>query len=456
MNQSILMIDDDREFLELLTLEIQNFGYTVDTLYSSGGLENKLKSKSFDLILLDVMLGQESGIDLVYKIQKINPHIPILMMSSLGDTPVVVSAMKAGATDYILKTDQGNEFKKKISEILNYVKTRDIESELLQTMGDKMIMGKSLVTQRLFHEVSRVANSEATVFLRGESGTGKSSIAEWIHKYSSRKDKPFVTIHCSAIPENLIESELFGHVRGSFTGAVQDKMGKFEFADGGTVFLDEIGELNADIQVKILRVLQSQEFERVGGLKTTKVNVRILAATNRNIEEAIRTGRFREDLFYRLNVLPIYVPSLRERREDIPVLMNHFIQHFAEKMSKSFAPLSENVMSQLKDYPWPGNIRELQNVVERAVILAQSPNLSLSDFVIQTQPIEKDYSRQANVTHTISSVQDLEYRSLVKAIESCHGNMSQAAELLGICRDTLYRRLKKYNIQTKTQKNLGL
>lgn len=455
MTKTILMIDDDGEFLQLLALEVQGFGYKVECLSSSHGLVELLQKKEFDLILLDVMLGDESGIDLVSVIQKINAKIPILMMSSLGDTHVVVNAMKAGATDYILKTDQGNEFKKKITEIFEYRKTRDVENSLIKTIGQKMIVGPSQNTHRLVHEVSKVALSDATVFLRGESGTGKSMIAELIHGFSVRKDKPFVTINCSAIPENLIESELFGHVRGSFTGAVQDKMGKFEFANGGTIFLDEIGELSADIQVKILRVLQSQEFERVGGLKTIKVDVRILAATNRNIEEAIRDGQFREDLFYRLNVLPIYVPSLRERRDDIEPLVEHYIAHHSKKMNKSFAPLTPNVLQHLKDYEWPGNIRELQNVVERAVILGQTPNLKLTDFVIQTKPIEKDYSRQTNVTHSISSVQDLEYRSLVKAIEESHGNMTRTADLLGICRDTLYRRLKKYNIQTKTGKGMS-
>lgn len=454
MSKKILIVDDDVEFLTLLSFEIQSWGYEIVTLNSSKGLEDKVGKEEPDLVLLDVMLGDENGIDLVSRVQKVDPKIPIVMISSLGDTKVVVEAMKEGASDYILKTDKGPEFRKKIDEIFNYQKTRTTEANLTNELNldDKVVVGPSPKTKQLIHEVSKVSVSDATVFLRGESGTGKSMIAELIHEHSDRHGKPFVTINCSAIPETLIESELFGHVKGAFTGATQDKVGKFEHADGGTVFLDEIGELNTDMQVKILRVLQSQEFERVGGLKTIKVNVRVIAATNRNIEEAIASGDFREDLFYRLNVLPLYVPALRERRDDVPYLVDRFVQNFSTKMAKKFGRLSPNVLKQLIDYDWPGNIRELQNVVERAVILGKEPHLKLTDFVINTKPLEKDYSRQASSTPAITSVQDLEYRSLIKALEDSNGNMSKAARLLGVCRDTLYRRLKKYGIQTKTQR----
>lgn len=454
MSHSILLVDDDVEFATLLSLEIQSLGYEVFMLNSSEGLEENISSNNIELVLLDVMLGDERGIDVIPRIQKVNASLPILMMSSRDDTQIVVNAMKAGAGNYIVKTDNGQVFKEKIAEVFEFKKKKETQKSLIQNFGDQLVVGQSPATHRLVQEVSKVSVSDATVFLRGESGTGKSLIAEMIHSHSSRSKKPFVTINCSAIPENLIESELFGHVKGSFTGASQDKQGKFEYANGGTVFLDEIGELNPDVQVKILRVLQSHEFERVGGLNTIKANVRIVAATNRNIEKAIQEKNFREDLFYRLNVLPIYVPSLRERKEDISYLVEHFIEIYSRKMNKNFSPLSENIMKHLEEYEWPGNIRELQNVVERAVILGHAPNFKISDFVIQTKPLEADYSRQSVVTPQISSVQDLEYRSLVKAIEESHGNMTKAAKILGICRDTLYRRLKKYGIQTKTQKGV--
>lgn len=454
MSHSILLVDDDVEFATLLSLEIQSLGYEVFMLNSSEGLEENISSNNIELVLLDVMLGDERGIDVIPRIQKVNASLPILMMSSRDDTQIVVNAMKAGAGNYIVKTDNGQVFKEKIAEVFEFKKKKETQRSLIQNFGDQLVVGQSPATHRLVQEVSKVSVSDATVFLRGESGTGKSLIAEMIHSHSSRSKKPFVTINCSAIPENLIESELFGHVKGSFTGASQDKQGKFEYANGGTVFLDEIGELNPDVQVKILRVLQSHEFERVGGLNTIKANVRIVAATNRNIEKAIQEKNFREDLFYRLNVLPIYVPSLRERKEDISYLVEHFIEIYSRKMNKNFSPLSENIMKHLEEYEWPGNIRELQNVVERAVILGHAPNFKISDFVIQTKPLEADYSRQSVVTPQISSVQDLEYRSLVKAIEESHGNMTKAAKILGICRDTLYRRLKKYGIQTKTQKGV--
>lgn len=452
MNDKIFLIDDDADFRMIFEQKIRSWGYDVESFENRQSLSEHIADSEPDVVLLDVNLGGESGLELIEFIRSHHPETPIIMLSGQDETETIVSAMSTGASDYVTKPFDDQSLKSKIFEHLARIRQKQTASNIRGAFGDKMIIGESARTRQLVHEMSKVAHSDATVFLRGESGTGKSLIAELIHEHSHRHEHPFVTINCSAIPENLIESELFGHVKGAFTGASADKIGKFEYADGGTVFLDEIGELNADLQVKILRVLQSQEFERVGDVKTRKVDVRIVSATNRNLEKAIFEGKFREDLFYRLNVLPIHVPSLRDRKEDIESLVQHFVSLYSKKADKHFNDLPHTIMSHLVDYNWPGNIRELQNVVERAVILGKEPHLKLTDFVINTAPLP-DYSRQASlVTPSVTSVQDLEYRALIKAIEEASGNMSKAAKLLGIGRDTLYRRLKKYGIQTKTQR----
>jgi len=269
-------------------------------------------------------------------------------------------------------------------------------------------------------------------------------VAQIIHAHSPRRDKPFVTIACPAIPENLLESELFGHEKGSFTGAIKDTPGRFEIADGGTIFLDEIGDLSPNLQAKLLRVLQNHEFEKVGGAKTLKVDVRIIAATNRNLEQAMQEKHFREDLFYRLNVLPIYVPPLRDRKEDIKPLAGHFVAYYSKKIGKRFSSISEQILEHLMGYDWPGNVRELQNVIERAVVLGKEPRLTVTDFILGIRQPDVPEKRGA-----FRSIRDLEFRALTDALEKAAGNISKAAKILGVGRDTLYRRMKKYNIGLK-------
>ncbi len=446
------MIDDNKDFCSLLTKVLEKRGCEVSSLNDTTNIISKINNFNPDVILLDVVLPTKSGIAVLEEIKRAEIHVPVLMISNHDDSKLIVSAMKAGASDYIPKTADNDELWDKIKKLSDIQQLKSAETELKNFSN---IIGDSESTKNMMKMISKVTQTDAPVFLRGESGTGKSLIAETIHSHSNRKRGPFLTINCPSIPANLLESELFGHEKGSFTGAIRTKEGKFEIANGGTVFLDEIAELPMDLQVKILRIIQNKEFERVGGLKTMKTDVRIIAATNKNVEKAVKEGVFREDLFYRLNVLPIYIPSLRERKDDIPVLVKYFFDLHAKKESKTFEPLSKEIIEMLQRYPWPGNIRELENVVERAIILGKEPVLKIHDFpenLSQKNFIdERTYNdgKDNNETNGPLSLKDMEYKSMVDALKQCSGNISKAAKILDISRDTLYRRMKKHGIELK-------
>ncbi|MCB1215240.1 MAG: sigma-54-dependent Fis family transcriptional regulator [Deltaproteobacteria bacterium] len=452
---SILIVDDDLVFRQSLSVGLKKYGFQV--LQAATGQEGliSLSQNKVDCVLLDLGLPDESGLDLVVKIKTQYPYLPVIMVSASGETGDIVEAMKLGASDYLKKPINYNELNEKLKTQLEFVKFKQTEAEL-ESPSDplKKLLGTSIQCKLLVQEISKIANSDATVLLRGESGTGKSMVAEIIHQHSQRKNGPFVPLNCTAIPETLLESELFGHVKGAFTGAHRDRMGRFKSADGGTIFLDEIGEISTEIQVKLLRLLQGKEFEPVGSLKTIKVDVRIITATNRNLEQAIQEGKFREDLFYRLNVLPVFVPPLRERQEDISILAEHFIKNYSKSLGKNFNPISNELKNFLMQYSWPGNIRELQNVAERAVILASEPDLKVSDFKLDShrslsQNLEKPALKLINGGASFQSLKELEYQQLMGAIEESRGNISQVAKRLGVARDTVYRRLKKYQIALK-------
>jgi len=460
-NPHILVIDDDRVFSLMITKKLRDAHLSSEAAFSALEAREKIEKHPPQLILLDVHLPDESGIHFVNELKKRLPHAPILMVSSSGDTRHVVHAMQNGASDYIKKPVEFDELLRKAQQLLELQRVRQNEYQLDHAEGASLMIGKSPQTRHLIRQISQVALSDATVLLRGESGTGKSMAAELIHQLSKRKPHRFVDINCAAIPATLLESELFGHERGAFTGAIREKPGKFEIADKGTLFLDEIGELPPELQVKLLRFLQGHEFERVGGLKTIKADVRVIAATNRNLEHAIQESKFREDLFYRLNVLPIHIPPLRERREDIPLLLDHFLKVYSQKAGKRFEPLSADIIEQLSLYPWPGNIRELQNVMERSVVLAKEPVLSLADFSglpsIHTllspfvlENAEPGSRRPLDSFRVLKSVKEIEKASLIEALENAQGNISKAAESMGLSRGTLYRRMKKYEIGLKT------
>ncbi len=449
MSPRILLVDDNPDFSKIVSVFLQSKGLEVVTASTFQEGEEAFLNTKPELILLDVVLPDGSGVDLVSRVKEISPATPALMVSATGETEIVVNAIKAGASDYIKKSDNLEGLWLKISGLLEMQRVKSTEEELERRGAYGGLIGKSYKMRQLIRIISKVAHVNVPIFIRGESGTGKGLVAELIHSLSPRREKPFVTINCPAIPETLLESELFGHERGAFTGAIREKAGKFEYADGGTVFLDEIGDLGPELQAKILRVLQGHEFERVGGLKTIHVDVRIIAATNRPIEKSIQEGRFREDLYYRLNVLPIDIPTLRERKEDIPLLASHFLAYFGRKNGKKFSELSPEILSDLTDYDWPGNIRELQSVIERAVVLGKEPALHRGDL---SPHRTKTPTFQAGAGPW-TSLKELEHRALVKALEQANGNIAKASRLLGIGRDTIYRHLRKHQITLKKDRS---
>jgi two-component system, NtrC family, response regulator AtoC len=459
-------MDDDKDLCSLLSKIFEKKGCITECQNEPHNFVEKFKKNKPDLVLLDVMLPLKSGIEVLSEIKAFDPDIPVIMISNRDDAKMVVSAMKAGAYDYIPKTSEPNDIWDKVKKLLELQELKKTEKKLKL---DNPIIGQSSATKNLVSMIGKVSQAEAPVFLRGESGTGKSLIAETIHKFSKRSQKPFITINCPSIPSGLLESELFGHEKGSFTSAIKTKEGKFELADQGTVFLDEIGDLPLDLQVKILRVIQNKEFERVGGLKTIKKDVRIIAATNKDVETAVSEGKFREDLYYRLNVLPVYIPPLRERREDIPVLTDYFVKFYSEREKKNFNKLSQEVLDFIADYDWPGNIRELENSIERAVILGKEPDLKKEDFNIHFTGSKKslyngdsnlDSNKNLSPSSNLSSnsegdskrlsLKEMEYKSMVDALSETSGNISKAAQILGISRDTLYRRMKKHGVALKS------
>lgn len=453
IKHKIFIIDDNREILTVLKDRLEYMGFDVDVADSKNSALSFLTQNKVDVIVLDAVLGADSGIQMIEEIKRIQKSCPILIYSGYGHPEMIVEAMKCGATDYVQKAQDFGEIFFKIKRLIEFKQDAQESQELAGDQGQRLIIGKSHKGKQLLFEIDNISNSEGTVFLRGESGTGKSLIAELIHLHSHRKGNPFVVINCAAIPENLLETELFGHEKGAFTGALKQKIGKFEFANHGTIFLDEIGDLSPELQVKILRVLQSQEFERVGGLETIHVNVRVIAATNRNIEKHVQEHKFREDLFYRLNVLPIYVPALRERRDDISLLANYFLEIFCKKTNKNFSGLSDKIIHLLMEYDWPGNIRELQNVIERAVIVGKEPHLNLSNFIISQVRLSSAHQSTIPVEIEASSIGEIEYKTMKEALLKSGGNITKAARMLGIARNTLYRRMKKYHIKQKQEES---
>lgn len=437
----ILIIDDDEMMRKLMAQQLNERGFdTCEAGDAASGMAT-LEKEIPDLVLLDVILPDRNGAKLVTDIKATHLDIPIIMMSASNDTAHVVEAIQNGASDYLPKPFVFKILCKKMVALLRMRHTHQSSSELRKMPVDETLSGNSSATRQLLREIGRVAAVDASVLLRGETGTGKTMVASLIHNMSHRRKGPFVTINCAEIPQSLLESELFGHERGAFTDAVQEKPGKFELADGGTILLDEIGDMPLELQAKLLRVLQGHEFERVGGVVTHKVDVRIIAATHRDLEMVIDDGQFREDLFYRLNILPIRIAPLRERKDDIPILVHHFVNHFSQMQNRPFHPPSNDVMTHLMAHSWPGNVRELQNVVERAVVMGTSPYLKVLDFVMDER------FRPQRLTESHQSLDEMELQSLMDALHAAHGNISTAAKGLGISRDTIYRRMKKHGIE---------
>ncbi len=449
MKATVLVVEDEEKLRRVVELQLKTAGYDVE---QAGSAEDALKlADRADVILTDLRLPGQSGIDLLTELRGQDSRTPIIVMTAFGSIETAVEAMKAGAVDFLPKPfslDHLMTVVEKALELKNLRnENRELRAELSQRYEFDNIVGRSEGMREIFATIDRVAPTRATVLLCGESGVGKDMIARAIHHHSPRASRPFVKINCTALPENLMESELFGYEKGAFTGANTSKPGKFEQADTGTVFLDEIGDVPGSVQVKLLRILQEREFERLGSNKTRHIDVRVLAATNVDLRAALEQGTFREDLYYRLNVLPINIPPLRDRKEDIPFLANHFIKKFQNDLGSGVESISEAAMERLLAYHWPGNVRELENVIERSMVLARGNVLEHSDIKLDLAP----KARAAAVDSFLPEGMTLDQfeQSIIKeALHRANGNKSQAARLLGLTRNALRYRLTQMGIES--------
>jgi DNA-binding NtrC family response regulator len=446
-----MIVDDEMDALDLMEeLFIKN-GY--ETVTARNGLEalSFIHEQEPDILISDMVMPEMDGIKLLDIVTKKYPDISVIMITAHGTIETAVETMKKGAKDYILKPLRLDEILAKvetISQLKSLMKENQyLREKLSQKYNFNNIIGKNRKMLELFDLIKDIAKTNSTVLITGESGTGKELIANAIHFNSERIKKPFVKVNCGVLAENLLESELFGHVKGSFTGAIRDKLGRFEIANGGTIFLDEIGDISPNMQLKLLRVLQEGEFERVGGTETIKVDVRIIAATNRDLKSMMMNGEFRQDLYYRLNVIPLEVPTLRERRDDIPLLITHFLEKYNKQFDKKIESIEDNVMKCLQNYSWQGNIRELENLLERAVVLNKSGRLTVKDFPLYVIQQQTDIESEMNTDGSLIDIVDsYEKQIILKALKENNFNKLRTAEKLGIHRSTFMSKLKKYNI----------
>jgi len=445
----VLIVEDEDKLRRVLELQLQSAGFEVEK--ASSAEEAFRKVDRADLILTDLRLPGMNGLELLESIRRQNSHVPVIVMTAFGTIEAAVEAMKAGAADFLLKPFSLDHLMTVVSKALEVRALRDENRKLREELGVRYdwtnIIGRSPAMQEIFGTISRVAPTRATVLLCGESGVGKDLIARAIHYHSPRRDRPFVKINCTAIPENLMESELFGYEKGAFTGATSSKPGKFEQADGGTVFLDEIGDVPPSIQVKLLRILQEREFERLGSNKTRQIDVRVLAATNADLRAALEEGRFREDLYYRLNVMPINIPPLRERKEDIPFLAEHFVRKFSKELGSPVTCISSGAMQKLLEYHWPGNVRELENVIERSLVLCSGQTLEAADIRLDMVPRTRAASADNFLPDGVT-LEEHEQNIIREALRRTNGNKSQAARLLGLTRNALRYRLSQMGLDT--------
>lgn len=452
---AILIVEDEAKMRRLLELNLGEDGFTTFSAEDAETGLKLLRENPIDLVLTDLKLPGINGLEFLQTIKQQNAALPVVVMTAFGSVETAVDAMKAGASDYVLKPFSLSEMRIVIHKELDVRNLREENRNLREALGKKYshpnVVARSPKMQEVLATVERVAPTNATVLLGGESGVGKDLVARAIHEKSKRATGPFLKINSTAIPENLLESELFGFEKGAFTGAVASKPGKFELADKGTLFLDEIGDVPPAIQVKLLRVLQEREFERLGGTKTIKVDVRLIAATNRDLREALEQGTFREDLYYRLNVVPIDIAPLRERKEDIPDLVNLFISRFAGESGKEIESITPQAMQMLVNYHWPGNVRELQNIVERACALSKGPQLDASDIHIDARS-SKGGNGSPGFLPDGMTLEQWEDEMVQEALKRANGNKSQAARLLGLSRNALRYRLSKIGIADEAEK----
>jgi len=447
---SILIVDDDAVLNRSLSKLFNKNGYRVTAVNSQMEAIASLERDIFDLVLTDLRLGAGSGLEVLSSSKKLHPETEVIIMTAFGSVQTAVQAIQNGASDYITKPFKNQEMLFKATKSLEQVDLRNEIRHLRQEVADRFgfdnIISTSKVMDELKRIVDRIAGTDISVLITGESGTGKELFAKVTHQHSPRCNKPFVTINCSAIPENLLESELFGHVRGAFTSAIANKRGLFEEAEHGTIFLDEVGDLPYSIQAKMLRVLQEKEIRPVGGNITRPIDVRVIAATNADLVKNVRQGRFREDLFYRLNVMPLHIPPLRERPEDIPPLTEHFLGRIQREYKRCPATLSADAMELLLKHDWPGNVRELENTLKRAVALTRN-NQILHEDIVFISPRESQMTPEPEPIPVNHSLQENQKLQILKSLHENNWNYSLTANRLGIGRTTLWRKIKKYNLR---------
>ncbi len=443
---NILVVDDEAIIRESLKDWLSDAGYQVLTAENGPQSLQIIEKERPRIAIVDLIMPGMDGIELLKRAKKISPGIEVILITAYASIPTAIAAMKEGAYDYIEKPFSPERLEILIGKLVEHQRLVEENISLHQKLEQRYrfedIITKSRKMQQLIELIKVVAKSNATVLITGESGTGKELVARALHSQSYRKDKPFVPVSCAALPESLLESELFGHEKGAFTGAHAQRKGKIEFANQGTLFLDEIGEMSANIQVHLLRVLEEKEFSRVGSNELIKVDVRVVSATNRDMEKAVASGQFREDLYYRLNVVTIDLPPLRERKEDIPLLTEHFLNKFAAENRKEVSHLSPEVTEFLLQYQWPGNVRELENTIERAVILAQNPEIQFADLLQKSSPLVGSVSLGR-------SLKEVERNHIISILNETSKNYTKAARILGISRATIYSKAKAYGLVVK-------
>lgn len=448
----ILVVDDDKNLLELMQMRIESSDYEVITALREEEAFDALNTQALDLAIVDLQLEKQDGISLMEELHSINPDLPVIILTAYGNIESAVDAVKRGAFNYLTKPFDPEEMLLQIQRALESRRLKDEITRLKclveQRFSFSNIIARSEKMQSVLEMVSRIANTECTVHIQGESGTGKELIAKAVHVASCRRDRPFIAVNCAAVPENLLESALFGHERGAFTGAVKNSRGLFAQAHGGTIFLDEIGDVPLPVQAKLLRVLQEREFYPVGSEQPCEVDIRVIVATNKDLETEVKRGAFREDLFYRIHVIPIYLPPLRERREDIPLLAEYCLKSVGEQMGKDFKGFTPKAMQKLMSYDWPGNVRELRNSIEFAAALSSHDTIT-DDLLLQ----KKDVPHEEEMMPLRKARDIFEKNYLIRILEFTKGNVSKAAALAGKYRADFYTLLKKYNLNPDIFKN---
>ncbi len=464
MADRVLVVDDEQSLRKVLAATLQREGYEVTVCVDGEEAIAALERDGADVVVTDLVMPRMDGLTLLRKVIARHPDVPVIVVTAHGRIDSAVEAMKAGAFDFLAKPFDHEELKAIIAKAArqsDYNQRNVVPEEPQEGAARRYteIVGRGKQMQELQQVIAKVADAPSTVLIQGESGTGKELVATALHETSSRRDRPFIKINCAAIPRELVEAELFGFEKGAFTGAVQSKPGRFELADGGTLFLDEIGEIPMEMQVKLLRAVQESEFERVGGVKTTRVQVRLVAATSRDLVRETAAGRFREDLYYRLNVVPIHLPPLRERREDIPLLVEHFRQKYNARLRKSVEKIEDEALACLAAYAWPGNIRELENVLERTILFAEGPRIGVTDLPasLRKQPegapaAEAQPSAASGPPGPLKEivkgqVQAIERDLIVRGLEVTGGNVTRTAKLLKISRKSLQMKMKEFGLR---------